>query len=164
MHTEAWRGMLGSETLPALLFFFIIFFIPESPKWLIVKGKLDKASLVLSKIYATEEEVKEETKEEVKEAPKPLSDLDKSLNDVSRSSGLNLKTYFIEDNKKEIEALKRKLEQMRLKQEEAQKSEKAEQKKELELENVNLRKTFKGSELEFITVTHPMYEDRESGG
>ena len=29
--TEAWRGMLGSETLPALLFFLIIFFIPESP-------------------------------------------------------------------------------------------------------------------------------------
>ena len=25
--TEAWRGMLGSETLPALLFFFVIFFI-----------------------------------------------------------------------------------------------------------------------------------------
>ena len=60
MNTEAWRGMLGSETLPALLFFFIIFFIPESPKWLIVNGKLDKASLVLSKIYATQEEVKEE--------------------------------------------------------------------------------------------------------
>ena len=60
MNTEAWRGMLGSETIPALLFFFIIFFIPESPKWLIVNGKLDKASLVLSKIYATQEEVKEE--------------------------------------------------------------------------------------------------------
>ena len=60
MHTEAWRGMLGSETIPALLFFFIIFFIPESPKWLIVNGKLDKASAVLGKIYATEAEVKEE--------------------------------------------------------------------------------------------------------
>ncbi len=60
MHTEAWRGMLGSETIPALLFFLIIFFIPESPKWLIVKGKLDKASAVLQKIYATSEEVKEE--------------------------------------------------------------------------------------------------------
>ena len=59
-HTEMWRGMLGSETLPALLFFCIIFFIPESPKWLIVNGKLDKASAVLSKIYATEGEVKEE--------------------------------------------------------------------------------------------------------
>ena len=57
---EMWRGMLGSETLPALLFFFIIFFIPESPKWLIVNGKLDKASGVLNKIYATEAEVKEE--------------------------------------------------------------------------------------------------------
>ena len=44
-NAEMWRGMLGSETLPALLFFSIIFFIPESPKWLIVKGKLDKASM-----------------------------------------------------------------------------------------------------------------------
>ena len=60
MHTEAWRGMLGSETIPALLFFFVIFFIPESPKWLIVNGKLDKASAVLGKIYASEAEVKEE--------------------------------------------------------------------------------------------------------
>ncbi len=58
--TEAWRGMLGSETLPALLFFIIIFFIPESPKWLIVNGKLDKASAVLGKIYASEAEVKNE--------------------------------------------------------------------------------------------------------
>ena len=62
MNTEAWRGMLGSETLPALLFFFIIFFIPESPKWLIVNGRLDKASQVLNKIYATSEEVAEEIK------------------------------------------------------------------------------------------------------
>lgn len=31
---EVWRGMLGAETLPALLFFVIIFFIPESPRWL----------------------------------------------------------------------------------------------------------------------------------
>lgn len=57
---EMWRGMLGSETLPALLFFIIIFFIPESPKWLIVNGKIDKASTVLQKIYASESEAKEE--------------------------------------------------------------------------------------------------------
>ena len=59
-NSEMWRGMLGSETLPALLFFTVIFFIPESPKWLIVNGKLDKASAVLGKIYASEAEVKEE--------------------------------------------------------------------------------------------------------
>ena len=57
MHTEAWRGMLGSETLPALLFFLIIFFIPESPKWLIVKGRIQKASAVLAKIYSTPAEI-----------------------------------------------------------------------------------------------------------
>ena len=41
-----------------------------------------------------------------KEEPKPLSPLESSLKEVSRSSGLNLKAYFIEDNRREIEALK----------------------------------------------------------
>ena len=59
-NSEMWRGMLGSETLPALLFFLVIFFIPESPKWLIVNGKIDKASLVLQKIYNTQTEIDEE--------------------------------------------------------------------------------------------------------
>ena len=59
-NSEMWRGMLGSETLPAMLFFFIIFFIPESPKWLIVKGKMEKASVVLSKIYADQEDIDNE--------------------------------------------------------------------------------------------------------
>ena len=57
---EAWRGMLGSETIPALLFFFIIFFIPESPKWLIVNGKLSKATVVLSKIYNNGDDIQNE--------------------------------------------------------------------------------------------------------
>ena len=60
MKVENWRGMLGSETLPALLFFFIIFFIPESPKWLLVKGRRQKAAMVLGKIYNTEKEVEKE--------------------------------------------------------------------------------------------------------
>ena len=60
MNTEAWRGMLGSETLPALLFFFIIFFIPESPKWLLVKGMETKAAGILGRIYNSQEEVANE--------------------------------------------------------------------------------------------------------
>lgn len=60
MHTEAWRGMLGAETIPALLFFLVILFIPESHKWLIIKGKMEKASAVLGKIYNTPEEVSSE--------------------------------------------------------------------------------------------------------
>jgi sugar porter (SP) family MFS transporter len=52
--------MLGSETLPALLFFVIIFFIPESPKWLVVNKKMDAASRVYGRIYRTEEAAKAE--------------------------------------------------------------------------------------------------------
>lgn len=59
-NSEAWRGMLGSETLPALLFFVIIFFIPESPKWLVVNGKLDKAAAVYGRIYRAKEDVEAE--------------------------------------------------------------------------------------------------------
>ena len=40
---EVWRGMLGAETLPALVFFVIIFFIPESPRWLALRGHTDRA-------------------------------------------------------------------------------------------------------------------------
>lgn len=49
--SEVWRGMLGMETLPALLFFIIIFFIPESPRWLALKGKEKAAMNILEKIY-----------------------------------------------------------------------------------------------------------------
>ena len=51
--TEVWRGMLGMEILPALLFFIIIFFIPESPRWLILKGREEKATNILERIYTS---------------------------------------------------------------------------------------------------------------
>ena len=53
---EVWRGMLGMETLPALLFFIIIFFIPESPRWLILKGREEKATNILERIYVSSKE------------------------------------------------------------------------------------------------------------
>mgnify|MGYP002613247317 FL=1 len=40
---EVWRGMLGMETLPALLFFIILFIIPESPRWLLLRGKVARS-------------------------------------------------------------------------------------------------------------------------
>lgn len=54
--TEVWRGMLGMEALPALLFFAIIFFIPESPRWLIVRNKETKAVGILKRIYCSGQE------------------------------------------------------------------------------------------------------------
>ena len=61
--TEVWRGMLGMETLPAILFFIIIFFIPESPRWLIVRGKELKTVNILEKIYNSITEAKSQLRE-----------------------------------------------------------------------------------------------------
>ncbi len=54
--TEEWRGMLGMESLPAFLFFVVIFFIPESPRWLVVKGNSTRAAKIFTRIYRTENE------------------------------------------------------------------------------------------------------------
>ena len=61
--TEVWRGMLGMETLPAILFFIIIFFIPESPRWLIVRGQERKAVNILERIYNSITEATSQLKE-----------------------------------------------------------------------------------------------------
>ena len=36
---DYWRPMLGAEAVPDLLFMVLIFFIPESPRWLAVRGQ-----------------------------------------------------------------------------------------------------------------------------
>ena len=54
---EYWRGMLGLETLPDLLFLLVIFFIPESPRWLIVQGRDADAARILGRIYTASDEV-----------------------------------------------------------------------------------------------------------
>lgn len=54
---QSWRGMLGMETVPALLFLIIAFFVPESPKWLIVeRGRREKAVSILQRIYSDRRE------------------------------------------------------------------------------------------------------------
>lgn len=75
MHTEAWRGMLGSETIVALLFCFIIFTIPESPRWLQLKKQDSKAMKVLKKIYTNESD-----------AQNHMAEAQASIKDESKSS------------------------------------------------------------------------------
>lgn len=60
---EMWRGMLGSMDIPALLYLTVIFFIPESPRWLIVKGRAEKAAGTLARIYASREMADEQIAE-----------------------------------------------------------------------------------------------------
>ncbi|QRR01326.1 sugar porter family MFS transporter [Dyadobacter sandarakinus] len=47
---NGWRYMLGSEVIPAVVFFVLLFFVPESPRWLAAQSKGDAAKKILEKI------------------------------------------------------------------------------------------------------------------
>ena len=48
---EAWRWMFWMEMLPAAVFFIALMFIPESPRYLILKRRGDAALAVLTRLY-----------------------------------------------------------------------------------------------------------------
>ncbi len=45
-----WRWMFAAETVPAALFFLLMFFIPESPRWLVKYGRKAEAKKILARI------------------------------------------------------------------------------------------------------------------
>jgi MFS transporter, SP family, arabinose:H+ symporter len=83
MGTEAWnintgwRYMVGSEILPALLFFVAILFVPESPRWLMKENREKLAGDVLSMIHTLQrvEEIKTEIKEALQQQKGTLREL-----------------------------------------------------------------------------------------
>ena len=52
---DVWRWMLGVEAVPALLYFILLFFIPNSPRWLMMKGKNETAEAIITKINGSVE-------------------------------------------------------------------------------------------------------------
>lgn len=69
LHSIGWRWMFASETIPALLFLVLLFFVPESPRFLVMKGKASEANVILEKLMGKEEAAKElvDIKESFKE-------------------------------------------------------------------------------------------------
>ncbi|MDH3491866.1 MAG: sugar porter family MFS transporter [Gammaproteobacteria bacterium] len=51
----SWRWMLGIETLPAVLYFFALLIVPESPRWLAMQGREDDALEVLERVSGAEQ-------------------------------------------------------------------------------------------------------------
>jgi SP family xylose:H+ symportor-like MFS transporter len=68
-----WRWMFASETIPAILFLILLFFVPETPRFLVMKNKEASALELLTKLDSKSkaklilEEIKESLK--VKDAP-----------------------------------------------------------------------------------------------
>ncbi len=51
---NAWRWMFAAEAVPALFFFFALFIVPESPRWLIARNDDKKAQEVLTRVAGAE--------------------------------------------------------------------------------------------------------------
>ncbi|WP_145279105.1 sugar porter family MFS transporter [Tautonia plasticadhaerens] len=60
---DAWRWMFGVEAAPAALFFGLLFLTPESPRWLVARGRLDEAGAVLARLGTDRGSVEGEVEE-----------------------------------------------------------------------------------------------------
>jgi sugar porter (SP) family MFS transporter len=49
---EAWRWMFAVEAVPAAAFFGLLFLTPESPRWLVARGRIEEARRVLETVGA----------------------------------------------------------------------------------------------------------------
>ncbi len=77
-----WRWMLSLESIPAIAYFLLLFFVPESPRWLVMKGKNQQAVKVLSKF------------EKPARAKEVLNDINEAINTDSVSAKPSLKDLF----------------------------------------------------------------------
>ncbi|KAH7511004.1 hypothetical protein ACOSP7_011327 [Xanthoceras sorbifolium] len=56
MTSPSWRLMLGVLSIPSLLYFALtVFYLPESPRWLVSKGKMVEAKRVLQRLRGRED-------------------------------------------------------------------------------------------------------------
>jgi len=74
-----WRWMFGSETIPALVFFVLLFAVPESPRWLIKQGRVEEGFDILSRINS-----ESNARTQVKEIQKTLEQETGSLTELFR--------------------------------------------------------------------------------
>ena len=48
--SDCWRWMFASELLPVLVFLVLLFFLPQSPRWLAGRGRMDEALAALTRV------------------------------------------------------------------------------------------------------------------
>jgi SP family arabinose:H+ symporter-like MFS transporter len=78
-----WRWMLGIEFIPAILYYVFLFFVPQSPRWLIMKGKFNEALDIIKTIG------------EEKEAEKLVAEIqDSVLLDAAPKEKISVKELF----------------------------------------------------------------------
>ncbi|PXX98060.1 MFS transporter [Marinifilum breve] len=77
-----WRWMLGLEAIPAFLYFFLLFFVPRSPRWLAMNGLDDEALDVMKKALGESE------------AKKQLVNIARSIQSSKNKERISVKELF----------------------------------------------------------------------
>jgi SP family arabinose:H+ symporter-like MFS transporter len=78
----SWRWMLGAEILPAILYFFALMMVPESPRWLAMQGRDTEALQVFEQVSSAGE------------ASADLAVVHDSLNVLSAEKAASVKELF----------------------------------------------------------------------
>lgn len=86
MPENGWRFMLGLAAIPSTIMLYGFYFkLPESPRWLVSRGRNDEALIILKKYRDTDTEAEEELNEIIRSLPSPV--VESSRNSNSRIDG-----------------------------------------------------------------------------
>ncbi|WP_462281523.1 sugar porter family MFS transporter [Salinivirga cyanobacteriivorans] len=105
---EGWRWMFWSEVIPCALFLLLLFFVPKSPRWLMLKGKKEEAEKVLGKVLGEAavaqemKEIRESIKEEeglplksiFKKSILPIILIGSVISGLQQFTGINAVLYY----------------------------------------------------------------------
>lgn len=73
---QGWRLMFWSELIPCILFLFLLFLVPKSPRWLLMVGRREEAEAVLERIHGEEMVAKE------------VSEITQSIDNADKGAGV----------------------------------------------------------------------------
>jgi SP family xylose:H+ symportor-like MFS transporter len=106
--TRGWRLMFWSELIPCLLFLFLLFLVPKSPRWLMLKGREEEAMRVLQRVHGPElaahelQEIKSSLHGEkglpfkaiLKKSALPIVLIGSALSGLQQFTGINAVLYY----------------------------------------------------------------------
>jgi MFS family permease len=80
-----WRGPLGIALVWPVLTLVILMFVPESPRWLLMKGRVDEARDVILKLHTSKDDPEQKFAQEEFHQMQAQSNLEKTLDSSWRA-------------------------------------------------------------------------------